>query len=662
MKFTNEEMKLAANTIRCLSADMIEKANSGHPGAPLGMADIATSLWLNYLNVDPKEPMWANRDRLVFSGGHASALVYSLFHLSGMGEVSLEELKNFRQFDARTAGHPERGLMPGVEVTTGPLGQGLAMAVGLALSERMQSEMYSKEIVDHRTWCFCGDGDLQEGISQEAISLAGFLKLNRLVVIYDSNGITIEGSTDITFTDNTRLRFESCGWKVFEVDGHDFEAIDRIYRKAMKVETQPVLIIAKTHIGFGAPTKQDSADSHGAPLGAEEVAGLKKALGFDPEKSFVVPYDVYDMFEDRAASVHRSYLRWRKTFKAWAAANPEKAALRESALNGEIPKELFAAMPKFSSEKPIATRAACGEIMNVIAKYIPSLVGGSADLAPSNKTYLKGCGDIAPGAYNGRNIRFGVRELAMSAIVNGIVAYGGFRAFASTFFVFCDYCRPAIRLAALMKVPSIYIFSHDSFYVGEDGPTHEPIEQLSSLRCMPNVLTLRPADANETIGAWMAALKNTTGPSCILTSRQNLPVIDDVKPELVAKGGYVVWENSAHPKLIIIASGSEVSIAIGAAKELHEAGREVRVVSMPSRELFEAQDLSYRESVIPGTVARRVIVEAGVRFGWEGYAVNTALTRYVTLDKYGSSAPCKVLAKEFGFTVENVVAKAKELI
>jgi transketolase len=421
------------------------------------------------------------------------------------------------------------------------------------------------------------------------------------------------------------------------------------------------MIIAKTHIGFGAPTKQDSADSHGAPLGAEEVAGLKKNLGFDPEKTFNVPYEVYDMFEDRAVATHRAYLRWRKAAKEWKAANPEKAAVRENAQFGAIPQNLAEALPSFDPSKQIATRAACGDVMNATAPLMPALVGGSADLGPSNKTYLKGFADVAPGEYAGRNIRFGVREFAMSAVVNGMVAHGGFRAYAATFFVFCDYCRPAIRLAALMKVPSLYIFSHDSFYVGEDGPTHEPVEHLAAMRCIPNVTVFRPADANEMSAVWLAALANKEGPSCILTTRQNLPVLEGVSADKVAKGGYVIWESDPHPEILFIASGSEVSLAIEAAKQLAELGRAARVVSMPSRELFEAQSLEYRESVIPGTVARRVIVEAASRFGWESYSVNNAKMRYVTLDNYGSSAPYKVLAKAFGFTVENVLAKAKEL-
>ena len=664
MKLTNEQLKLAADTIRCLAADTIEKAKSGHPGAPLGLADLAASLWLKYLNVDPKDAAWPNRDRLVFSGGHGSALVYSLFHLAGVGDLKLDELKTFRQVGSRCAGHPERNVLPGVEVTTGPLGQGLAMAVGMAVAERMEAardNMEGFEIADHRTWCFCGDGDLEEGISHEACSLAGCLKLDKLVVVYDDNGITIEGSTKLALSDDVKLRFEGYGWKVLACDGHDFDSIDRAYRKALKVTGQPVIIVAKTHIGQGAPTKHDTADVHGAPLGQEELIGLKRALGFDPVKTFDVPGDVYDWFEDRGAACHRMNLRWKKLVKDWAAANPEKAAARDAAMRNALPADLAAKLPAFDPAKPVATRAACGTVMNALAAAVPNLVGGSADLAPSNKTYLKGLGDIAAGAFSGRNFHFGIRELAMTSIVNGIVAHGGFRAFGATFFVFSDYCRPAIRLAALMELPSLFVFSHDSFYVGEDGPTHEPVEQLAAMRTMPNVATFRPADANETGWCWVEMLKNTSGPSCILTTRQNLPILEGTSAEGVARGAYTVYQSSAHPEYLFLASGSEVALCVEAAKQLAETGRAVRVVSMPCRELFERQPLEYRESVVPGTCAKRVIVEAGVKFGWGTYVVDASKTRFVTLDTYGESGPYKVLAEHFGFTVENVLAKAKEL-
>ena len=643
MKYTNENLKLAADTVRCLAADAIEKAKSGHPGAPMGMADLAVSLWLKYLNFDPKDVKWAIRDRLVFSGGHASMLVYSLFHLAGVKGCEMDQVETFRQLGSRCAGHPERGVMPGVEVTTGPLGQGIAMGVGMALASKRNGDQ-------NHTWVFCGDGDLEEGISHEACSFAGNLKLGGLTLIYDSNGITIEGSTALSMADDPKKRFESYGWKVLECDGHDYDQIDRVYRRALKITDVPVVIIAKTTIGLGAPTKKGTSGVHGAPLGAEELAGLKKNLGFDPEKSFYVPQEVYDMFEQRAVKCHRMRNAYEKAKKA-APPPPPRYTI----------DELYKALPAFDPAKPVATRAANGTVMNALAKVATNLIGGSADLEPSNKTGLKEYGWLSADDLSGRNIHFGIRELAMSAIVNGITAYGGYRAFGATFFVFSDYCRPAIRLAALMKLPSIWVFSHDSFYVGEDGPTHEPVEQLAAMRTMPNVATFRPADANETGWCWVEMLKNTSGPSCILTTRQNLPILEGTSAEGVAHGAYTVYESSAHPEYLFLTSGSEVSLCVEAAKQLAETGRAVRVVSMPCRELFERQSLEYRESIVPGTCAKRIIVEAGVKFGWGSYVVDSSKTRFVTLDTYGESGPYKVLADHFGFTVENVLAKAKEL-
>ena len=666
MKLTNEELKLCANTIRCLAADMIEKAKSGHPGVALGLADVAASLWLKFLNFDPKDPAWADRDRLVFSGGHGSSLVYSLLHLSGTGGLKLDELKTFRQLGSRCAGHPERGVMPGVEVTTGPLGQGVAMAVGLAIAERMDAARWNTDaanpVVDHRTWVLCGDGDMEEGISHEACSLAGKLKLDKLCLVYDSNNITIEGTADLALADDTRKRFEAYGWKVLACDGHDFDSIDKTFRKALKVTGQPTLVIAKTHIGQGAPTKHDTSGVHGAPLGEEELKGLKTALGFDPEQSFVVPGEVLDAFEDRAGACHRMNLRWKKVLRDWTAANAELAAARDAAQHGSLPQKLETKLPPFDPAKPVATRNACGAVMSALAAEVPFLVGGSADLEPSNKTNLKPFGWNSAEDFSGRNFHWGIRELGMSAIVNGIVAHGGYRAFGATFAVFSDYCKPAMRLAALMGLPSMWVFSHDSFYVGEDGPTHEPVEQLAMLRTTPNLLTFRPADANETAACWLAMLQTKNAPSCILTSRQNLPVLEGVTPEKVAKGGYVIWASGPMPDVMFIATGSEVSICIEAAKRLAETGRNARVVSMPCRELFEQQPLAYRESVVPGTCAKRVVVEAGVKFGWEKYAVNSATTRYVTLDTFGASAPYKVLAEQFGFTADNVYAQAREML
>ena len=645
MKISNEQLKLASDTVRCLCADMVEKANSGHPGVAMGLSDLACTLWLKRLMVDPLDPKWYGRDRLVFSGGHASSLIYALFHLSGMGNVTMEELQAFRQFGSRCAGHPERNLMPGVEVTTGPLGQGIAMGVGLALAAK-------KAKTGNHTWVFCGDGDLEEGISHEACSWAGAMKLDDLIMIYDSNHITIEGDTALAMNDDVKKRFESYGWRVFACDGHDYDEIDRVYRRALLVKGQPVLIVATTHIGFGAPTKHDSADSHGAPLGADEVAGLKTALGFDPTKSFFVSQEVYDMFKERTAFQHRMARRWTRQNPNIKASRPEPDYMK-----------MMEALPKFEVGKAVATRSACGEVMNALAALIPELIGGSADLGPSNKTILKGLGDIAPASFEGRNIHYGIRELAMTAMANGITAFGGWRGYGATFFVFSDYCRPAIRLAALMKVPSIFIFSHDSFYVGEDGPTHEPIEQLAALRTMPGVRVFRPADANETKHAFVEMILHKDGPSCILTTRQNVPVLDGVRHDGVAHGGYVIWEGGEQSSstILFLSSGSEVALCIEAAKRLVAEGKSARVVSMPSMDLFLSQKADYINQVIPELMTKRVIVEAGVRFGWDRFAANLRETRFITIDHYGSSAPYKVLAQEFGFTPERVYQTAAEL-
>jgi transketolase len=647
MKMTDDQLKLASNTIRCLCADMVEKANSGHPGAPMGMADYITSLWLKHLNVDPKDSTWAGRDRLVFSGGHASSIIYALFHLSGLGDVTMDELKTFRQWGSRCAGHPERGLMPGIEVTTGPLGQGIAMGVGLALAAK-------KAKISNKTWVMCGDGDLEEGISHEACSWAGAMKLDDLVLLYDSNHITIEGCTSLAMADDAKKRFESYGWKVFACDGHDLAQIDKTLKRAAKVKGQPVLVIMTTHIGFGAPKKQDSCECHGAPLGAAELAGAKAALGFDPEKSFVVPDEVYGLFKARTAQQHRYANRMKK-------ACGERVSLAMASRDA-----LLAALPKFDPAKPVATRAACGTVMNALAPLVPGLVGGSADLGPSTQTVLKGLGDVGPGSFGGRNIHFGIRELAMTAIVNGITAFSeDFRGYGSTFFVFSDYCRPAIRLAALMDLPSISVFSHDSFYVGEDGPTHEPVEHLAALRAIPNVMTWRPADATETAYAWIEILGHKTGPSCLLTTRQNIPVLEGVTAEGVAKGGYDIYVAGPQDAdtILFIATGSEVSLAVEAAKRLAAEGVGVRVASIPCVERFHSGTTpEYRCEVLPQEMRKRVIVEAGTRLGLDRFRVDFGTTAYVTMDRYGASAPFKVLAENFGFTADNVYRTAKGLI
>ena len=668
MTLTDEQALKAANTLRCLAVDMIEKANSGHPGAPMGLADVAAEFWLRFHKFDPSRTDWPDRDRLVFSGGHASALLYALLHLSGAG-LSLDDLKNFRQLGSRTPGHPERGVVPGVEVTTGPLGQGFAMAVGMALAERMQAARDNtpdRTVVDHRTWCFLGDGDIEEGISHEAASLAGTLALDKLVCFYDSNNITIEGDTSLAMSDDTRARFESYGWKVFEADGHDHAAIVKALRSSVRPWGKPVLVIFRTKIGYGAPVKGGTADCHGAPLGAEEAAAAKKALGFDPAEFFAVPEDVAELFAARARSVRRQRLAWERAFDEWAKAEPAKAAARRAADSFELPEGLAEALPSFEPGKSVATRSASGEVMNALAPLLPSFTGGSADLGPSNKTYLKGFADIKAGDYSGRNIRFGIRELGMAAVLNGMAAHGSFRPYGATFFVFSDYCRPAIRLAALMELPVVFVFSHDSFYVGEDGPTHEPVEHIASWRIMPNVLTLRPADANETVAAWRMALERKNGPTLLLLTRQNVPVLP-ANPEGVRRGGYVVYDETplGLPRpldLAIIATGSEVSLAVEAAKRLTAAGRRVRVVSVPSTELFLSQSQLYRDSVLPPECRRRLIVEAGISMGWNRFAAEPERTGYVTLDKFGLSGPCNALAAEFGFTVDNVVKSANRLL
>ena len=640
MKHEEKDMRLAANAIRVLVADMVEKAKSGHPGGSMGQADVAATLWLEYLKFVPSDPKWAGRDRLVFSGGHCSPLVYSLLHLSGTDSLSLDELKQFRQFGSRTAGHPERELICGIEVTTGPLGQGLAMGVGLALAAKMKSRT-------NRTWVLCGDGDLEEGISHEACSFAGTLGLGGLVAVYDSNNITIEGEATLAMRDDTRKRFESYGWKVVECDGHDFSSIRGAFDAAIADASRPVLVISHTHIGCGAPTKHDSPEVHGAPLGADELAGLKRALGYDPAASFVVPDEVYALFSARTAEVEK--LR---------AAEPSLAEPSPTSLEA-----CLAALPKFDPVKSVATRSACGTVMNALAEVCPELVGGSADLEPSNKTGLKKFGWVAPGDFGGRNIHFGIRELAMSAIVNGMAADGYLRPFGATFFVFSDYCKPAIRLAALMGLPSIYVFSHDSFYVGEDGPTHEPVEQIESLRCVPNFDVYRPADANETAACWAAMLARTEGPSCILTTRQNLPVLPDATPEKVMRGGYVLLAEGRQDEntILFVATGSEVHLCVAAAKTLAAEGRGVRVVSLPCVELFARQDAAYRESVVPAAMTRRVLAEAGVAKGLMEFAVAPTTTRHLSLDHFGASGPYARLAEEFGFTPENCLRLAREL-
>lgn len=665
MKLTNDTLALAANTIRGLAMDGVQAAKSGHPGAPMGLADIAAVLWLKHLKHNPADSKWADRDRFVLSGGHGSMLLYSLLHLAGY-DLPLDELKRFRQLGSRTPGHPEYGHTDGVETTTGPLGQGIATAVGMAIAERMAAARFNvagaEPVVDHRTWIFCGDGDLEEGISHEACSLAGHLKLDKLVLFYDSNGITIEGHTDLALSDDAKKRFQAYNWHVLEIDGHNYDQIDRAIRKATKLAGKPVLIICKTHIGKGSPNKQDTHECHGAPLGEEEVKLTKRALGMPEDQLFYVPQDVTTVFQERATKMKRAQGKWKRIFKEWSKANPAKADQWKAMQADELPADIEKVLPVFDPSKPVATRNASGLVLNALAQALPQLVGGSADLAPSNMTWLKDLGEIKPNDFSGRNFHFGIRELAMAAIMNGVQVHGGFRIFGGTFFVFSDYCRPAMRLAALMGLPVIFVYTHDSFYVGEDGPTHEPVEQLAALRCMPNVTVIRPADPTETSAAWIAALKNKKGPTALLFTRQNMKVIDRSKHPSAAnleKGGYTLWQSGeGTPDLMIIATGSEVEIALDAAKQIE--GKNVRVVSLPSWELFEKQNKTYRDRIIDPDCTRRLIVEAGCSFGWERYAGRCG--SMITLNTFGASGPFKDLAKLFGFTAENVLAKAQELL
>ena len=665
IKPTHEDFVLVANTIRCLTIDAVQAAKSGHPGLPMGMADVAAVLWLKYLKQDPLDPAWMDRDRFVLSGGHGSMLLYSLLHLAGY-PLPLEELKRFRQLDSLTPGHPEYGHTVGVETTTGPLGQGIANAVGMALAERMLAARINTgdgfDPVDHRTFAFCGDGDLMEGLSHESCSLAGHLGLDRLVLFFDSNAITIEGSTRLACSDDAKLRFKAYGWQVIEINGHDYDQIDRAIRKALRAKGQPVVIVCRTTIGKGSPNKCGTHGIHGAPLGEEEVKLTKRALGFDENQSFFVPERVRELFDARAKKMRSVSARWRRAFKSWQTAHPEQAVAWQRHTSGELPENLEAALPVFDLAKPLATRSASGVVINALTRTLPQLVGGSADLAPSTMTWINDSKGVTAGDYSGKNLHFGIREHAMVAMINGMILHGGFRVFGATFFVFFDYCRPAVRLAALMGLPAIYVFTHDSFYVGEDGPTHEPVEQLAALRCIPNMTAIRPADPTETAAAWVAALKNTKGPTALLLTRQNMAVIDRaVYPAAcnLEKGAYTLWQSGAGtPDLTLMASGSEVELILAAAKQL--TGTNVRVVSMPSWELFEAQTQAYRDSVIDPACQRRLAVEAGVSFGWSRYIGEQG--KMVALDQFGASGPYKDLAKRFGFTVENVLEQARKLL
>lgn len=657
---------LAINAIRTLSIDAIEKANSGHPGLPMGAAPMAYTLWTKQLRHNPQNPKWYNRDRFVLSAGHGSMLLYSLLHLGGY-DLDLEEIKNFRQWGSLTPGHPEYGHTVGVEATTGPLGQGIAMSVGMAMAEKHLAATYNKpghEIVDHYTFALCGDGDLMEGVASEAISLAGHLQLEKLVVLYDSNDISLDGDLAKSFSENVQKRFESNGWNYIHVaDGNDVDEVNAAIEKAKQSEGKPTLIEVKTVIGFGSPNKSGKSDVHGAPLGADEVTLTKAAYAWEHEP-FAIPQEVYDTFK-AASEVQgvQSENEWNQKFDSYKAEYPELAAQFEKAMNNELPEDFDAEVPVYEAGKSVATRSSSGEVINALAKKVPSFFGGSADLAGSNKTTIKGAGDFSPETPDGRNIWFGVREFAMGAALNGMALHGGVNVFGGTFFVFSDYVRPAVRLSALMGLPVTYVFTHDSIAVGEDGPTHEPVEHLAAFRAMPNLTVFRPADANESAEAWKLAVSSKNVPTLLVLSRQNLPVLENsatLAKDGVAKGGYVVSPATKEvPDAILIATGSEVSLAVEAQKSLLADGIDASVVSMPSVDLFEQQSAEYKESVLPKAVTKRLAIEMGSSFGWHKYVGFEG--DVLAIDKFGASAPGEIVMEKYGFTVENVVAKVKAL-
>lgn len=656
--------KIIANTIRGLSVDGVAAANSGHPGMPLGMADVCAVLWSEHMNFNPKNPKWLNRDRFILSAGHGSMLIYSLLHLYGY-DLSMDDLKAFRQWGSKTPGHPENFVTAGVETTTGPLGQGVANAVGFALAEASLAARYNREgseIIDHYTYVVAGDGCLQEGISHEACSFAGHNKLGKLIMLYDSNNITIDGPTHISFTEDTRKRFEAYGWQVLEIDGHDYDQINAAIAEAKKEKSKPSIIICKTIIGFGSPNRAGTSKAHGEPFPAEEIELMKEKLGLPKDKSFFVPDEISDLRAKTQEKGENLENQWNELWENYKNKNQEAAKELENSIKGEISKEALD-IPQFGSEKAIATRSASGTVLNHIAKYIPQLMGGSADLTPSNNTLPAGEESFSPENPKGRYIRYGVREHGMAAIMNGMALHGGVLPYSGTFFVFSDYMRPAMRMSALMEQQVVYVLTHDSIGLGEDGPTHQPEAHLWAYRMIPNMTVIRPMDANETAEAWKSALKNKKGPTCLVLTRQGLPVYDRAglgwaKSEEAQKGGYVLCEDKDF-EAIIIATGSEVELAVEAKAKLNEQGVKVRIVSMPSTNIFDEQPQEYKESVLPKNILKRVAVEAGVTLGWYKYVGLEG--RVIGLDRFGASAPYKTLYKEFGITTDAIVEAVNSL-
>ncbi len=664
---TSDIDQLCVNVMRGLAMDAVQKANSGHPGMPMGAADMAYVLWMQFLKHNPRNPLWPNRDRFILSAGHGSMLLYILLHLTGY-DITLDDLKQFRQWGSKTPGHPEYDPHLGVELTTGPLGQGFGTGVGMAIAERWLAHYFNRPgfpIVDHYIYAIVSDGDLMEGISHEAASLAGHLGLGRIIYLYDDNHISIDGPTSLAFTEDVAQRFTAYGWHVERVDGHDREAIAQAIEAARQETDRPSLIIARTHIAYGSPNKQDTASAHGAPLGEEEVRLTKERLGLPPDRTFWVPDEVYTHMRQAVKRGEEWEREWREMFERYRQAYPDLAEEFERALDGKLPEGWDVDLPTFEPGQNIATRKASGAVLNAIAPRVPYLIGGSADLTPSNNTYLQGFGDLSRSNPAARNIHYGVREHAMAAALNGMTLHGGLIAYGGTFLVFSDYMRPALRLAALMNIPTIFVFTHDSAWIGEDGPTHQPVEHLPSLRAMPNMTVIRPSDANEVVEAWRYALTHRDGgPIALLLTRQGVPVLDRSRlapASELHKGAYVLVDaQNGKPELILLASGSEVPLVVAAWEELEKDGISTRVVAMPSWEIFERQSEDYKREVLPPEVTKRLAVEAAMPFGWERYVGNEG--DVLGIDHFGASAPYKVLMEKYGFTVENIVARAKALL
>jgi transketolase len=658
--------QLSINTIRFLAVDGVQKANSGHPGLPMGAAAMAYTLWTRHLKHNPRNPDWANRDRFILSAGHGSMLLYALLHLTGY-DLPLEQLKQFRQWGSLTPGHPESHVAPGVEVTTGPLGQGFANGVGMAVAERFLAERFNEpgfDLVDHFMYAIVSDGDLEEGVSSEAASYAGTQRLGKLIYLYDDNGISIEGDTDVTFQENVGVRFSAYGWQVIgPIDGNNIEAVDAAMRVGQQDAEHPTLIICKTVIGYGSPNKANTGSAHGEPLGVEEVKLTKENLGWPLEPDFYIPDEALAHFREAVSQGAAYEAEWNERFAAYRQAHPEKAAEFERMMAGQLPEGWDESIPVFTPEDgPVATRNAGGEVLNCIFERVPDLVGGSADLAPSTKTWLKSTGKFGWDK-GGHNLQFGIREHAMGSIAVGMAHHGGVIPFTATFLVFSDYMRPPIRLASLSEQRVVFVFTHDSIGLGEDGPTHQPVEHLAALRTIPGVWVFRPADANEVAETWRQALLRRDGPTVMALSRQKLPILDQSQlgsAEGVARGAYVLRDSEGSPQVILIATGSEVHLALSAADALASEGYQVRVVSMPCWELFDEQPQEYRDSVLPPAVGARLAIEAGVTLGWRKYVGDQG--DVVGLDRFGASAPGKVVMEKFGFSVENVVARAKALL